>query len=689
MLNNFRLGVKIGIQLALLIIIMLGLGVIAAVRMKNVSDQSEILGNEYIPEVSIMSELEKSVLMTMYHMRAYGLTEKKSYYEKGSRHLDAVKKHTEDAKKISAASVHLKMLEISAGNIEKSLSSYETLVGETVQQIDEITKNRRILDETALAFMKQCHEYLNAQTESLGKEFSEERETEKLQERLQKIVSINKNIDLLNEMRVAAFRAQALRDPEFVSRALADFDKMNGEFAKIRKITFQEEHQKILEETETASGAYRNAMLRIVENMQVLDTLGKKRNETAAGLLAESSKILSAGMENTGKIARETVDSLSSALKIILIGLLFCLLFGIVLAFIITRSITGPIRMVMEMAEIMADGDMTRRLSIDYKNEIGQMAFSLNNMSDSLEKNFSEVADITKQLAEAADQLSDASQSLSQGASEQASSLEELSSTMVEIEAQTKSNAEYASRGNQSVSDLKKMAEKGTEQMKEMMTAMEEMDDAGKSISDIIDVIDDIASQTNLLALNATIEAASAGDAGRGFAVVANEIKELAVQSAAAARETAELIRNSIRKVEKGSEISVQTSEVFNRIAEGAIENARMMDEIAASTAEQSQSVFQVSEALEQIDQVTQTNTANAEETASAAEELRGQSGKLRQVISRFRLSEIYGREAEMPEIKKDLPPKVRVVKSGRKNFYPSAKNTIPFDADDENFESY
>ncbi|MEE4357945.1 MAG: methyl-accepting chemotaxis protein [Desulfococcaceae bacterium] len=319
------------------------------------------------------------------------------------------------------------------------------------------------------------------------------------------------------------------------------------------------------------------------------------------------------------------------------------LLLSIFLAIIITRGITVPVTRVMDAANAMAGGDMTRRLEIKRKDECGKLAHALDAMADAMTANLSEVSAVSSQIDNAAAQLASASASLSQGASEQASSLEELSSTMVEIEAQTKSNAEYASRANQSVSDLKKLAEKGMEEMKEMMSAMNEIDEAGKSIADIIDVIDDIASQTNLLALNATIEAASAGDAGRGFAVVANEIKELASQSARAARETGDLIRNSIRKVEKGSSISRQTSEILQQITDESVENARMIDEIAASASEQSQSVFQVTEALEQVDQVTQMNTASAEETASAAEELSGQSKQLQEVVARFRLSDTAG----------------------------------------------
>jgi len=336
----------------------------------------------------------------------------------------------------------------------------------------------------------------------------------------------------------------------------------------------------------------------------------------------------------------EILEPINHLLTSILIAVLIIAIIGVCIAFFITIGITNPIARAVSIAQTMAKGDMTQRLSIDSQNEIGQLAQSLNFMTESLDNNFREVLTVADQIADAADQLSGASESLSQGASEQASSLEEISSTMVEIDAQTKSNSDHAANVNQRINELKEKAEAGSNEMANMTAAMKEIEEAGKSIGKIINVIDDIASQTNLLALNATIEAASAGDAGRGFAVVANEIKELANQSARAAKETAELIDGTNKKVGTGSEIAVQTADALNLIAKGSVEGATMTGEIAASTREQSESIVQVTGALEQVNQVTQMNTANSEETASSAEELAGQSEQLRQILSRFKLSE-------------------------------------------------
>jgi len=237
------------------------------------------------------------------------------------------------------------------------------------------------------------------------------------------------------------------------------------------------------------------------------------------------------------------------------------------------------------------------------------------------------------QVAHASGMLSSASQSLAEGASNQAATLEETSASLEEISSMTKRNAENALSAKDLSSETRHAAESGSANMLEMSRAMADIQSASGNISKIIKTIDEIAFQTNILALNAAVEAARAGEAGAGFAVVADEVRKLAQRSAQAAKETAAKIEDSIAKSANGVAISSKVTESLNLI----VIKARLVDEIVAEIAtasrEQSQGISQVNSAVTQIDKVTQTNAASAEESASASGRLNAQAATLRKLV--------------------------------------------------------
>ena len=239
-----------------------------------------------------------------------------------------------------------------------------------------------------------------------------------------------------------------------------------------------------------------------------------------------------------------------------------------------------------------------------------------------------------EQVASAAGQVSSASQSLAEGATEQAAGLEETSSSLEEMSSMTKQNADNAQQANTLSGEAKKAADAGNEAMNKMNTAIQDIQTSSNETAKIIKVIDEIAFQTNLLALNAAVEAARAGEAGKGFAVVAEEVRNLAMRSATAAKNTSELIEGSVKNSQNGVNIATEVGKALKEIVEGIGKTSDLVGEIAAASAEQAQGIDQVNTAVNQMDKVTQQNAANAEESASASEELSAQAEQMNLIVA-------------------------------------------------------
>lgn len=241
-----------------------------------------------------------------------------------------------------------------------------------------------------------------------------------------------------------------------------------------------------------------------------------------------------------------------------------------------------------------------------------------------------QIGEASHQTALSASDIADSSTRLAEGASEQAASLEETSASLEQMSGMTKRNAENAQTAKEIASQTRQAADNGSGQMEKMLQAMEAIQTSGQNVSKIIKTIDEIAFQTNLLALNAAVEAARAGEAGLGFAVVADEVRNLAHRSALAAKETTEMIQNSSTRSEQGVQLSKQVAESLREIVQKAHQVDTLVAEIAQASREQSQGVDQINIAMTQIDKVTQSNAACAEECASATVELHAQSQTLK-----------------------------------------------------------
>ncbi len=354
-------------------------------------------------------------------------------------------------------------------------------------------------------------------------------------------------------------------------------------------------------------------------------------------------------------------------------GFVVLVLIGGGFIILVARSVAKPLWKTVRMIEGMGQGDLSHRLNMKRRDEVGRLARAMDQFADnlqgeilaafkclaagdftfkaeglikepqaqantSLNRLMSRIQLSGEQIATGSSQVSSTSITLSQGATQQACSMEQINSSTEQLAAQTSLNAENATQASLLTTEAQTAAEKGNRQMSEMVEAMADITESSHSINKIIKTIDEIAFQTNLLALNAAVEAARAGSHGKGFAVVAEEVRNLAARSAKAAGETAALLEGSVQKTEHGANIAQGTAGALNEIVDTVTRATNLVSDIATASNEQAQGFSEIKLGLDQIDGVIQRNTAAAEESAAAAEQLAGQATEMQQLLGQFKL---------------------------------------------------
>ncbi len=286
----------------------------------------------------------------------------------------------------------------------------------------------------------------------------------------------------------------------------------------------------------------------------------------------------------------------------------------------------------------MAEGSMDLTIGDDYRGEFLPIQNAMRQILDSLNHALSKISQTAEQVSEESDRMASGAEVLSNGTVRQASAVEELSSSIQEISGQVDSTSKDADNARQCFAEASKQLQLCSQKMDALTNAMNDISKSSNQIGGIIKTIEDISFQTNILALNAAVEAARAGEAGKGFAIVADEVQDLANKSSVSAQDIAELIENSMKLVQYGSSLTTETTQSIAAVVSSAQESASMIERIAESALTQSSALRQITQGMEQISEVVQTNASTAQESARLAKELQNQAEGLKVSVHRFRL---------------------------------------------------
>jgi len=306
--------------------------------------------------------------------------------------------------------------------------------------------------------------------------------------------------------------------------------------------------------------------------------------------------------------------------------------------FYLEHNILGPIRQAVRVAQCMAGGDLTSQVQTARTDEIGQLMRATAQLNTNLHSIVGDIRNNFNDILSATGQLASGNRDLSARTDSQAAALEETAASMEELTSAVKQNADNSRHGDQYASNALQTAEKGSTIVGNVVSTIAEISESSNRIADIVGIINGIAYQTNLLALNAAVEAARAGEAGRGFAVVATEVRSLAQRSASAATDIRQLIEASVAKVNHGTVLANDAGTAMQDILAAVGKMTGLMADIANASNEQSTGIGQVNDAVMQMDQVTQQNAAQVEESSAAMDGLERRSTKLMQALEVFKL---------------------------------------------------
>ncbi|RFP18805.1 MULTISPECIES: methyl-accepting chemotaxis protein [unclassified Duganella] len=467
------------------------------------------------------------------------------------------------------------------------------------------------------------------------------------------IAGLNMAKGFLADSRLAGYRLSVfsnLADKTALDKAYneahAKFDEVIATYEKER--IFDDTDRKMLEADKANMAAYRQALIPFLAGAHAGDM-----DAVRATLLAGTPLALSAGAVKKGfddhiaynnKLISDVREESDAAYKFAFRLMVSVVILGLLVTgalawqlYVIIKGSLASIRDTLE--DVSQSLDLTHQIKVERMDEIGHTAVAFNKLLEQIAGVIDAVRASTIAVGTASQEIASGTGDLSQRTSSQAAALEQTAASMEQLTSTVGQNADNARQANQLARSASDVAAQGGTVVEQVVVTMGSINESSRKIVDIISVIDGIAFQTNILALNAAVEAARAGEQGRGFAVVATEVRNLAQRSAAAAKEIKALIDDSVEKVGSGTRLVEQAGTTMHEVVASIKQVTDIVGEISAATQEQNDGIAQVHQAVTQMDQTTQQNSALVEETAAAAQTLRDQADKLEQVVSAFKIN--------------------------------------------------
>ena len=679
-MKNLRLSLKIGLGFGVVLFVVAVLFGITIYKLSGIQKDSEILETEFMPDISIYTNLERSLNNTVYSMRVYSDTRENKYIEEAKKSFKDVTKYIKKAKKLSLKADNIPGIKKSVELLSRQISEYEKFVGASSEKIESIKIHRVKLNKASQEYRTNCLEFLENADETYLNEFLKENfDKDRLEELYVNISTLNDIISFGTLVEKKAEKAFVDREISLLKESINIFDLILSDVDMLEMSVSDEKALSQIKGIREGAIKFKESANVLISSWDALSIFEKKSADAANKIIETAENSVKKDINTTIKTVENTTKKIDLANKRILMGFIFTLLISLILGFLLTKAITTPVYQSLSFSRKMAEGDFTASINLERYDEIGKMMISFDKTRNSLGKMVSEISNTGASLFDASDELSKISESAlgtvnkMVGKSREVTSASEkmsenmlnLTSIMEETSSSVNMVSVAAEEMNSTINEIanntskaRDITRKAVETSHETNSRVLELKNAAEEINRVIEVITDISEQTNLLALNATIEAARAGDAGKGFAVVAAEIKELANQTTSATEE----IKGKIEGIQNNTDTTVKGIENINKVISGiddivstiasAVEEqsvstneiasnisfaSKGIDTVKENVKESFQFSKKIAEDIAEVDRYTDNITDRSNRLSESAEVLSDFADKLKEMVLKFK----------------------------------------------------